>query len=132
MGTSLNALVAREHLADLHRAANGRAGRRRRRSTAAVSTTRPAPAVRFARSEDAGALWRIAQLDDAHELAGEILVATIGADVVAAVSLEDGRVIANPFVLTSDAVELLRGSATALTGIRSGRRSRFALRLRLA
>ena len=76
-------------------------------------------------------LRHLAQLDDAPELAGEILVATIDADVVAALSLDDGRVVANPFVFTSEAVELLRGTATELTrGPR--RRWRATLRPRLA
>lgn len=135
MATSLNVLAASEHIADLHRAANGRgagrAGLRRRRSAAAVSSARPAAAVRFAQPDEAGTLRPLAQLDDAPELAGEILVATIDVDVVAALSLDDGRVVANPFVLTSDAVELLRRSATALTG-RRRRRWRSALRPRLA
>jgi len=81
----------------------------------ATSVNALAASVRFAHPEEAGALQRLAQLDDAPELAGEILVATIDTDVVAALSLDDGRVVANPFVLTSDAVELLRASATALT-----------------
>ena len=105
--------------------------RRRGRSTAAVDSARPAAAVRFAHPDEAETLRRLAQLDDAPELAGEILVATIGPDVVAAISRDDGRVVANPFVLTSDAVELLRRSATALTG-RRWRRWRSALRPRLA
>jgi hypothetical protein len=87
--------------------------------------------VRFAHPDEAGTLRRLAQLDGAPELAGEILVAMIDADVVAALSLDDGRVVANPFVLTSDAVELLRRSATALTGRRRPR-WRSALRPRLA
>jgi hypothetical protein len=77
MATSLNALAASEHIADLHRAANGRgagrAGLRRRRSTAAVSSARPAVAVRFARPDEGVTLRRLAQLDDAPELAGELL-----------------------------------------------------------
>lgn len=138
MPTSLSALAASEHIADLHRAANGRrAGRpgpRRRRSSAAVSSARPAAAVRFAHVDEARTLRRLAELDDAPELAGEILVATIEAEVVAALSLDDGRVVANPFVLTSDAVELLRRTATPLTSRRRrrGRRWRSALRPRLA
>ncbi len=135
MAKSLNALAASEHIADLHRTANrrgaGRAGLRRRRSRAAVSGARPAAAVRLAHPDEAGTLRLLAQLDDAPELAGEILVATIDADVVAALSLGDGRVVANPFVLTSEAVELLRRSATALTG-RRRRGWRSALRPRLA
>jgi hypothetical protein len=97
----------------------------------ATSLNALAASVRFAHAEEAGTLRRLAQLDDAPELAGEILVATIDADVVAALSLDDGRVVANPFVLTSDAVELLRASATALRG-RCRRRWRSALRPRLA
>jgi hypothetical protein len=135
MKRSLNALAASEHIADLHRAANGRgagrAGVRRRRGTAAASSARPVAAVRFAHPDEARTLRRLAQLDDAPELAGEILVATIDAEIVAALSLDDGRVVANPFILTSDAVELLRRTATALTG-RHRRRSRFELRPRLA
>ncbi len=83
--------------------------------------------MRFAHPDEAGTLRRLAQLDDAPELAGEILVATIGADAVAALSLSDGRVVANPFVLTSEAVELLRSTAAALTG-RRRHRWRSALR----
>ena len=135
MATTLNGLAGSEDTADLERAANGRGAGRRGprsgRSTAAVDGARPAAAVRFAHPDEAETLRRLAQLDDAPELAGEILVATIGPDVVAAISRDDGRVVANPFVLTSDAVELLRRSATALTG-RGWRRWRSALRPRLA
>jgi hypothetical protein len=88
--------------------------------------------VRFAHPDEARALRRLAQLDDAPELVGEILVATIDGDVVAALSLDDGRVIANPFVFTSSAVELLRHSATALRGHPRRRSWRSALHLRLA
>jgi hypothetical protein len=133
--TSSIALAASGHIADLHWAATGRgagrAGLRRRRSTAAVSSARPAAAVRVAHPDEAGTLRRLAQLDDAPQLAGEILVATIDADVVAALSLDDGRAVANPFVLTPDAMELSRGTATALTGRRL-LRGRSALRPRLA
>lgn len=135
MGTSLNALAASEHIADLQRTVYehgaGRAGVRRRRTSAAVSGARPAVSVRIPRADEAEAIRRLAELDDAPELAGEILVATINADLVAALSLADGRVVADPFVNTSGAVELLRVSARALTG-RRRRRWRSVLRPRLA
>ena len=135
MAASLNGLAASERIADLRRAADGRGAARavlrRMRSTAVVSSASPAASVRFAYPGEAGALRRLAQLDDAPELAGKVLVATIDADIVAALSLDEGRVVANPFVSTSGAVELLRGSATALTG-RRPRRWRSALRPRLA
>jgi hypothetical protein len=143
MGTSLNALVASERIADLHRAAHeagagaGRAGLRlrlrrwRRSGTAAVNTPRPAVAVRFADPDEAGTLRHLAELDDAPELAGEVLIATIDAHVVAALALDDGRVVANPFVLTADAVALLRRTATELSR-RPRRRWRSTLSPRLA
>ncbi len=138
MGTSLNALAASEHIADLHRAAReggaGRLGLRRRRgrTTGVVSSGGPAAVVRFAHPDEAGTLRRLAQLDDAPELADEILVATIDEEVVAALSLEDGRVVANPFVFTSEAVDLLRRTATELTGRPRRRSWRSTLRPRLA
>jgi hypothetical protein len=141
MGTSLNALVASERIADLHRAAHeARAGagagrtdlrRWRRSGTAAVNTPRPAVAVRFADPDEAATLRHLAELDDAPELAGEVLVAMIDAHVVAALALDDRRVVANPFVLTADAVALLRRTATELTR-RPRRRWRSTLRPRLA
>ena len=105
------------------------AGRRRR--TAAAATEVPAATVRFAHSDEAATLRRLAELDDATELAGETVVATVDGEVVAALSLADGRVIANPFVPTANAVELLRATATALTPRRRWRRRR-ALRPRFA
>ena len=136
MGTSLNASAASERTADLQRAANrravGRAGLWRRRTSPAASSPRPAPVVRLSHADEAGTIRRLAELDDAPELGGEVLVATIGPDVVAALSLNDGRVVANPFVLTSGAVELLRDSARTVTAGRHHRRRwRSALRPRL-
>jgi hypothetical protein len=130
MGTPLNEWV--ENGTDLRRAGSrtGRARLWRSRRSGAVSAAGRA-AVRLAHPAEGRTLRRLAQLDDAPELAGvEILVATVEADVVAALSLDDGRVVANPFVYTADAVELLRGHAAALSGRR--RRRRFALRPRLA
>ena len=125
MGTSLNALVASERIAELHRAAHearagagaGRIGLRRwrRSGTAAVNTPGPAVAVRFADPGEAATLRHLAELDDAPELAGEVLVAMVDAHVVAALGLDDGRVVANPFLLTADSVALLRRTATELT-----------------
>jgi hypothetical protein len=78
---------------------------------AAVSSARPAAVVRNAHPDETETIRRVAQLDSARELAGEILVATVDAEVVAALSLDDGRVVANPFVPTAGAVQLLRDRA---------------------
>ena len=67
--------------------------------------------VRPARSVDAADLAKLAALDSAAPLTGEILLAVSGGDVAAAMSLDTGAVIANPFVPTANLVELLRTAA---------------------
>jgi hypothetical protein len=52
--------------------------------------------------------------------------------VIAALSLWDGRVVANPFVRTEHAVKLLRIQAAHLFGRRDRRRLRGIPRLRFA
>ena len=68
----------------------------------------PEITIRQASPTDAFALRRLAALDDAAALRGEILLAEQGGDIRAALSLENGRAIANPFAPTAELVELLR------------------------
>jgi hypothetical protein len=49
----------------------------------------------------------LAELDEAPTPRGEVLIAFVDGQAVAALSLQDGRTVANPFVPTADAVELL-------------------------
>lgn len=63
--------------------------------------------IRRAGPHDAPALCRLAALDSALPLAGEILLAESGGEVRAALSLADGGVIADPFTPTAALVELL-------------------------
>jgi hypothetical protein len=65
------------------------------------------PTVRAARPEDAQALHRLAQLESARPLTGHVLVAELDGDPVAAVSLETGAAVADPFRRSAEAVELL-------------------------
>jgi hypothetical protein len=90
--------------------------------------------LRFAVFDDAPDLLRLAQLDSARPLPEPILVAEVSGRLTAALTLSGGRVIADPFVLTAGAVELLRARAAQLsgTGRRWGRRPwRSARRRRL-
>jgi hypothetical protein len=82
--------------------------------------------LRFAVFDDAPDLLRLAQLDSANPLSDPILVAEVSGRLTAAVSLSEDRVIADPFVLTAGAVELLRARARQLSGPgrRWGRRRR--------
>jgi hypothetical protein len=64
--------------------------------------------IRPARRTDTGALLSLAALDSARPLTGDGLVAEVDGRIVAAVSLRDGRSIADPFTPTAGAVEMLR------------------------
>ena len=57
---------------------------------------------------DAVALHRLAALDDAEPVHGDVLMAFADGEAVAAMSLSDGRVVADPFRRTADVAELLR------------------------
>ncbi len=133
MTPSMNGLIAAEHIADLRRTAD----RRRPIADRALpigSAVPPAPAValRLAGSDDTRVVRWLAALDDAPALDGLVLLALIDDEAVAALSLLDGRVIANPFVATSEVVALLRLRAEHLSVARPRRRLRTILRPRFA
>ena len=83
--------------------------------------------VRPARSVDSDALTVLAALDSAAPLTGEVLLAVAGGEVAAAMSLDTGAVVANPFEPTAHLVDLLRTAAHPEPSRRS-RSPRFALR----
>jgi len=66
--------------------------------------------LRPATSVDTDDLERLAALDSARPLEGEVLLAYAGGDVRAALSLASGRVVADPFWPSADLVELLRAA----------------------
>ena len=68
----------------------------------------PEITIRQATSADAFALRRLAALDDRPVLHGEVLVAEQAGELRAAISLADGRTVANPFAATAALVEMLR------------------------
>jgi hypothetical protein len=88
--------------------------------------------LRLAELGDAGVVRRLADLDDARELEGPVLLALLDGDAVAGLSLRDGRVVANPFVASADAVALLRLRARHLSGALPRRRRTPSPLLRFA
>lgn len=72
-------------------------------------------AVRLLGTEDIGALRKVAQRDSASIPSGRLLGAEADGVVVAAISLEDAAIIADPFLATAPAVELLRLRARQLS-----------------
>lgn len=78
--------------------------------------------LRRAGTHDARALTRLAALDDAAPLTGEVLVAEQDGELRAAISLDSGRAIADPFHRTIDLVRLLHARAALLHDPARGRR----------
>ncbi len=98
--------------------------------------THPLPVIlRLASHDDEELAETLAQLDSAPPLIGRKLLAYVDGWPVAAMSLEDGRVVATPFAPTAQAVAMLRLRASQLTPPTRDRRrpiSVFRRRLRPA
>jgi hypothetical protein len=128
ISTTLNSMVAREHQSDLREHAR----RWRLRSDRFATQPDSAVELRMARRDEAAVVSRLADLDDAPELEGPVLLALVDGEAIAALSLADGRLVANPFVRTQHAVTLLRMRADHLLGGRRRRRRRWMPRVRFA
>jgi hypothetical protein len=83
----------------------------------------PTVTLRLAGPDDARALRWLAELDSAPPLPEPALIGEAAGRLVAALSLADGRVIANPYEHTVAVVELLRARARQLS--RGDMRTRF-------
>jgi hypothetical protein len=94
--------------------------------------------IRHARTDDAAAISRLAERDSADVPAGDLLVAAVGGELRAAVSIERGETIADPFHPTEELVRLLgarsaqlrptaRAERRGLTAVLRRRRGRGAL-----
>ena len=73
--------------------------------------TAPSIVLRPATDTDTEALERLAALDSARPLTGDIVLASVEGEVRAALSLETGRAVADPFALSLERVKLLRAAA---------------------
>jgi hypothetical protein len=93
----------------------------------------PTVAIRLAESDEAAVVRRLAALDDSPALEGPVLLGLMDGEAVAALSLLDRRVVANPFLYTRDVIQLLRLRADHIAGPAPGpRRSRPTLLRRAA
>lgn len=91
-------------------------------------------ALRLAGPDEHGAVRRLSALDSVAPLRGDILLALLDGEPVAALSLTDGRGAADPFRASAGALDLLRVRAAGLVApAHAGRRWRGrALLARLA
>jgi hypothetical protein len=78
--------------------------------------------IRFARPADVEAIDRLAQLDSSRAPRGPVLVAEVGAELWAAISLDDHHAVADPFRPTGELVALLAERARQLRRSERGRR----------
>jgi hypothetical protein len=84
--------------------------------------------VRFAYPDDDGALRRLAALDSSAPLPGPLLVAEVGGELWAAVTLSgEPRAIADPFHHTAELVALLRERADRLAARQQQRATAVAV-----
>lgn len=70
--------------------------------------------LRFATPDDGAALARLAALDSATPPAQPVLLAEVGGQLHAALSLSEATVVADPFRSTAELIELLRARARQL------------------
>jgi hypothetical protein len=63
--------------------------------------------IRMATASDDGALERLAELDSAPVLSGPVLVAEVGGELWAAISLDDHQLVGDPFRPTGELQWLL-------------------------
>jgi hypothetical protein len=73
---------------------------------------------------DVQAVREVAQRDSSTVPAGMLLVAEVGGRVRAALSLDTGEVVADPFAPSAELVDLLRARARQLNGRPARRRRR--------
>jgi hypothetical protein len=123
MDSRMSLQIAQEHIADLRRSAEAH------RQVQVPEQPKPAGnviALRRAGDDEVGDVARLAALDSARPLKGDVLVALVDGRLVAAISLADGRVIADPLAPTTEARALLhqRASQLAQTPQRPWRRFR--------
>ena len=85
--------------------------------------------IRRASDRDAFALKRLAAIDSAYPPTGEVLLAEMGDELWAAVSVDTGAVVADPFRPSGDLVDLLRFRAQRMNGEDRSHRGAFSRRL---
>jgi hypothetical protein len=130
MNSQLNLQIAQEHIADLHRSA---AATRRNAEVVVEEPNQEAAviALRLAGADESDELVELAALDSQRPLNGDALVAVVDGSLIAAISLRDGRVIADPLVPTAEVAALLRTRAAQLAR-KPRRHPRRRFRLRFA
>src|SRR3954470_6332410 len=130
---TLDSSVAAAQISDRRAAAAAARAARAATSSPSVADASGERAVRRrGQRQDANALDRLAALDGVRRPAGELMLAEVDGEILAAVPVEGGRAIADPFRPTRDLVELLHARTHLLAGrAEAGRLRRLRPRLRV-
>jgi hypothetical protein len=88
-----------------------------KRSTSSRMTGYDSVAVRMAREEDVNAIYRIAALDDKKAPQGRVLVAEADGELIAALGIDGGSAVADPFRWTSDVLALMEMRAEQIAAV---------------
>ncbi len=117
----LDMLLARARTDDLYRdaavarrAAEPRRAAKRFGLSTELATSEQAVTLRRYSPEDHGPLARIAELDSSKPPRQPVVVAEVGGELRAALSLNDDSLVADPFHLTAGVADLLRAYARQL------------------
>jgi hypothetical protein len=81
--------------------------------------------IRFAVPDDEATLSRLAELDSSRAPRGAVLVADVGGETWAALSLDDGHAVADPFRSSAEALWMLTERARQVRQQRRGRMHRL-------
>jgi hypothetical protein len=81
--------------------------------------------IRFASPDDESTLSRLAELDSSRAPRGAVLIADVGGETWAALSLDDGHAVADPFRSSAEALWMLTERARRLRRERRGRMQRM-------
>ncbi len=73
--------------------------------------------IRPATEEDVRALSQLAELDSQRPLSGTVLIGEIDGEPAAAISLNENRIVADPFQRTSQLTQMLRMRAASLHAV---------------
>ena len=82
--------------------------------------------IRRASDRDGYALHRLAALDSSSPPTGDVLIAEMGPELWAAIEVESGNAIADPFRPSGELVDLLRFRADAIRAETHSERRSFA------
>jgi hypothetical protein len=112
----LTMAVTQARIDDLRRTADARRAAHGRTQPAQPAVTDQSVTLRFGSRADEGLLARLAALDSSTPPAPPVLLAEVDGQLLAALALSDGTVVADPFHPAPDLIDLLRARARQLDG----------------